>query len=276
MFRLLGFLFVFASCLQAGNSPVLNYLKPLSPPLKPSGLETIDAVYVINLDARPERWKRMEALLGERGVRPSRVSAVNGWQISEEMKKELSGPYPVRLLGGPIGCLLSHLSIYKDAKDRNLGVIWVLEDDADFIGDVKEIPELIKKLSKIDPNWDIFYTDKDCRDDHGGVFVSWSETGRPDQKLLPQEYYRLRNPVGEGLLRIRNRYGTTSMCLSPRGREKILDYFSKNYLWTAIDCDLHFIPGIRQYAPEKEEIVTNCRGDASSDTRPWSTLNPKR
>lgn len=214
----------------------------------------------------------MQALLKERGIAANRVSAVNGWQLTEETRKELSGPYYVRLKGGPIGCLLSHFSVYKDAFDRGFNTIWVLEDDVEFTGDVKQIPKLHQKLAEMDPDWDILYTDMDCKDDHGGCFAFVNEYGRPDQNLYPSDYYRFRKDLGNGITQIRGRYGTTSMLISRKGLKKIIDYLSHVYLWTAIDCDLHFIPGIREYAVT-QEIATNLRNHSSSDTALWSALN---
>ncbi|MEI8365866.1 MAG: glycosyltransferase family 10 [Parachlamydiaceae bacterium] len=254
------------------ETPTLKYLKTIDVANGKSGIDLIDCVYVINLDARPEKWERTNALLNDRGIHANRVSAVNGWQLTDAIKKELSGPYIVRLQGGPIGCLLSHFSVYKDAFDRGFDTIWVLEDDIEILGDVNQIPELLKKLGEIDPDWDIFYTDRDCRHDNGGYFDFVQECGRPDQHLFPSEFYCFRKDVGNGMMQIRGRYGTTSMIISRKGLEKIINYLSHVYLWTAIDCDIHFVPGINEYCSLKE-IVTNLRDSVHSDTGPCSTLN---
>jgi GR25 family glycosyltransferase involved in LPS biosynthesis len=259
--------------IQEHETPILKYTKPITVADAKSGIDPIDCVYVINLDARPEKWERTQAQLQERGILANRVSAINGWELTAEQKKELAGPYYVRLEGGPIGCLLSHLSIYKDAWERGYQTIWVAEDDIECVGDVKQIPEYLKKLSEIDPKWDIFYTDMDTRDTQNGYYASRNETGRPDQPLPPIEYFEYREEVADGLMRIRSRFGTTSMIISRRGLEKILAYFSHVYMWTAIDCELHFIRSIREYAP-KQEIVSNLR-NAPSDTKSYSSLNPE-
>ncbi len=260
------------------TSPALKYLKAIDVTCSKSGMEPIDCVYVINLDERPEKWQRMQTILEERGIKANRVSGINGWNLSEEILKELLGPYAYShpLTGGTIGCFLSHFSVYKDALDRGYKLIWVLEDDADFVGNLAEIPEFLHKLTEIDPKWDIFYTDIDCRNDQGGYFPFVVEYNhRPDRPLpWPFGYYSLKLFAGDGLFRIHGRYGATSMLISRCGLEKIVSYLSQNYIATAIDCDLHFIQDIREYVPTKE-IVTNLRRDASSDTKRWSSLNPK-
>jgi len=257
------------------NSPVVRYLQPITVTESSSGMALIDCVYVINLDERPEKWQRMQKLLLERGIRANRFAAINGWKLSTEAIKELMGPYhKPTMTGGNIGCYLSHFSVYKDAFERGYKLIWVLEDDADFIDDIHQIPEYIAKLTKIDHKWDIFYTDVDCRNDTDGYFpFVVSEEPRKD-RLLPKPfgYYSIKFLAGEGLLRLHGRYGATSMLIQRSGLKKIVEYLSQNYIATAIDCELHFIPTIHEYAPTKE-IVTNLRRDAFSDTKRWSGLN---
>ncbi len=255
-------------------SPALKYLKPIDQPEKRPGMEPIDCVYVINLDERPEKWERMQKLLAERGIEPTRVSAINGWNLSQDVLRDVMGPSQNRLSPGAIGCYLSHFSVYKDALERSYKLIWVLEDDADFIEDIRQIPDFLERLAKIDPKWDIFYTDVDCRDDCGFYFPFVVERNpRPERLLMPLGWYSLKMLAGDGIFRIHGRYGATSMLISRHGLEKIVDYLSHTYIATAIDCDLHFVPRIHEYVPTKE-IVTNLRRDRFSDTKHWSTLNP--
>lgn len=259
--------------LQSEFTPINNYLQTATIDPTPSGMDLIDCVYVINLDERPERWEQTNTLLSEKGIHPNRFSAVNGWNLTQEQKQEMAGPYKVRMQGGPYGCLLSHFSIYKDALDRGFSIIWVFEDDIEITGDVSEIPLLLSRLSEVDPDWDIFYTDMDVRN-RNNSYIKFlrNEPGRPDQKILPPEYYAARIPIGDDMMRIHGRYGNYSMILSQKGLKKITDYLSHIYVWTAIDCDIHFVPGIREYSSTKE-IITNQR-KSLSDTQPTSKLNP--
>lgn len=261
--------------LRRKTTPILKYLKPINIDEKVSGMEPIDCVYVINLDLRFEQWERMQALLQERGIHANRVTAINGWELPKETAKELAGPYPVQLQGGALGCLLSHVSIYKDAFDRGFKTIWVMEDDVEFLGDIREIPTYLKTLTQVDPEWGIFYTDFESRDDVNGYFMFHNEIKRPDQKLNPSWYYCLKELACDGIIRTYGRYGTMSMLISKIGIEKLLYYFTHVYLYLPVDHDIHYIPQLKKYVPAKE-IVTNLRNCTSSDTKLWSTLNKQK
>lgn len=253
--------------LYENETAIVKHLKPVTTTEFDSGIPFVDSVYVINLDSRTDKWHRIRDIFAGKGINVNRMSAVEGWLITEEVKKELAGPYPVNLYGAEIGCFLSHLSILKEAYDRGFNLIWVCEDDLEFLEDESQIPLMIENLNNIDPNWDILYTDTNCRNPYDGYYAPWMTNPRPDQTVPPFNYLNRRTPVGHDLQRIRTRFGTTSMLISKRGIKKILDYFSHVYMWCAIDWDLHYIPGIREYAPTRD-IITNLRNGFISDIHP--------
>lgn len=236
------------------ETPIIKYLKPIEITEPDSGIELVDCIYVINLDERPEKWERMKALLSDQGLKANRVSGINGWKIPKEAQKELVGPYPIRLRGGHFGCLLSHVSVLKDAYERGFEIIWVCEDDIEFIESAKQIPTLLKKLSQIDPAWDVFYTDIDTKDKQGNYMRSVSSDFRPDCIYPPVEYYKERIRLTDDIMRIRQRFGMYSLLISRKGIKEILDYFTHLYLWTAVDIDIHYIPGIRQYSATRDIV----------------------
>jgi GR25 family glycosyltransferase involved in LPS biosynthesis len=240
--------------LSSSETPIVKYLKPIEITEQDSGIGLVDCIYVINLDERPEKWERMKILLNDQGLKANRVSGINGWKIPKEVKKELVGPYPIRLRGGHFGCLLSHVSVLKNAYERGFEIIWVCEDDIEFIENAKEIPDLLRKLSKIDPDWDVFYTDIDSKDQQGRYIRSVSSDFRPDRTYPPVEYYTERFRLTEDIMRIRQRFGMYSLLISRKGIKKILDYFTHLYLWTAVDIDIHYIPGIRQYSATRDIV----------------------
>ncbi|MDE3045271.1 MAG: glycosyltransferase family 25 protein [Verrucomicrobiota bacterium] len=258
------------------ETPTLRYTQPLEVTEFASGLSGIDCIYVVNLEERPERWNRMKTLCEERRLKVNRVNAINGWKFPRDIEIKLMGPYLNRanyLGGGRIGCLLSHLSIFKDALDRGFQVIWILEDDADFLEDIQQLPQLLVKLSKIDPLWDAFYTDQDYRNADGTYIKACAIDPRPNQPLYPLSHYTQKNKVSENIVQIYERYGTHSIFWSQRGLQKALEYFKHVYLWTSFDIDIHYIPDIREYAPTKD-IVSNLT-HSSSDTIQESPLNPE-
>lgn len=246
------------------ETPLVKYLKPIEVTEYDSGIPMVECIYVINLDFRTDKWQRLAAIFDQKRLRANRMSAVVGRELTQEMKADMSGPYPVNLHGGEIGCLLSHISVLKDAYERGFNLIWVCEDDIEFLEDESIIPEFLTDLSKIDPKWDIFYTDTNCRRPSDGYYAPWMTNPRPDQKIPSFAYFNTRTPVGHDLQRIRTRFGTTSMIITRGGMQKILDYFTHVYLWCPIDWDLHYIPGIREYAPTRD-VITNFRDDLPSD-----------
>lgn len=211
---------------------------------------------MINLDQRPERWVQAKKNFLLHQCIPNRFSAVNGWSLSKWQQQELAGPYPLKISGGAIGCLLSHLSIYQDAYDRGFDCVWVCEDDLDFIRSPRELPPLIKELNQIDPNWDLLYTDHITT----GAGVQWTRPGQ-----LPYPVIQNEETSSKELFRIHGRFQTHSMVLSRKGLRKILHYFSHVYLWSPIDVDIHYVPGIREYSVKKD-IVTFQKNPSYSDT----------
>jgi GR25 family glycosyltransferase involved in LPS biosynthesis len=242
----------------AGLSPlptaVRKHLKDTAISAKNSGMRDVDCIYVINLDCRPEKWVRVSSLLKERGLNPNRFSAIVGAGLSLRTKQELSGHYPMRLSDGEYGCLLSHLSVIRDAYKRGFRRIWVCEDDIDIIRDVKQLPLLLDRLTAIDPKWDMFYTDVETKNNEGLRIPSVDADFRPDFDYPDKAYYLEKNIVGKNLMSIRQRFGMYSFFLSRTGMRKILDYFTHVYLWSAVDIDIHYVPGLREYSTTKDYV----------------------
>jgi GR25 family glycosyltransferase involved in LPS biosynthesis len=259
------------------ETALVKYLQPIRTTESQSNLDGIDCIYVINLDERTERWKTIKQACDLRNINVNRISAFNGWKLSKDNQDELMGPYLVRsgfLGGGRMGCLLSHVSIFKDAYEKGYNRIWILEDDAEFLGDVHQLSSLVKELSTLDPNWDALFTDLDWRDDQGHYVVAHGIDPRPNQPLKPLSFYVEKTQINPHFFQIHERYGTHSIIWSKHGLKKALDYFTHVYLWTSIDIDLHYIPEIREYCTSKD-IVTNMKNHATSDTIFESSLNPE-
>ena len=142
----------FSAHIQADISdaptPTAKYLKNTSLTEKNSGLEGIDCIYVINLDSRPEKWQRVNKLLQTNGLKANRFSGINGWDITIESRRELCWAYPIRLSAGEFGCLLSHISVIKDAYKRGFNCIWVCEDDIEIVRKISRLPRLLRRLTQ--------------------------------------------------------------------------------------------------------------------------------
>ncbi len=266
-------LFLFAGSPFALETPIARYLMPIQISKNGSGLEGIDCIYVINLDTRPKKWKKMSKILQKHELHGNRVSAINGWNLSTKIQAELAGPYPIRLRGGAIGCLLSHLSVIQDAYHRGFERIWVMEDDVKLIGEKSQISNLVENLSNIDPDWDLFYTDDNSKNREGYPLESIHGDFRPDGKYDPIEQYLKRTKVSENLLRIRQRFGMYSVIISRKGMKKILDYFTHTYLWSSLDIDIHYIPHLNEYATTTDLVTINHKVCISDTENRMSLYN---
>lgn len=98
---------------------------------------TIDAVLIINLDERPDKWENIQQELSKHV--PSklihRISAIRGtslkgfnqapWFTARSQER-------VHVIAGASGCTLSHKKALQYAQDNNFFRILILEDDAQF------------------------------------------------------------------------------------------------------------------------------------------------
>lgn len=250
------------------ETPLAKALKPANVTEFNPGLELIDCIYVINLDTRPDKWIRVKKLLEENGLKVNRFSAVNGWNFTEEQIQQFCGDLSPQMSTGAYGCLLSFLSIFKDALERGFERVWICEDDIDIVDDVRKIPELMKKLTHLDPDWEILYTDLKPRWIVEGKIqhVHWGPEfpQRPD---APASFSRPQFNVFENdeFIRAPYRTATHSMVFTKKGMKRILDYFTHVYLWAPIDIELHWIPGLRHYS-SKHDIVSTIWAYHESDT----------
>ena len=92
--------------------------------------EVFDNVYCINLDRRPDRWKRVKKSFEDLDVSLTRFSAVDGETL--ELPKDIHRAWNRDQHHNKfsIACTLSHLDLLKQAIDRGEKEILVLEDDA--------------------------------------------------------------------------------------------------------------------------------------------------
>jgi GR25 family glycosyltransferase involved in LPS biosynthesis len=114
----------------------------------------IDAVYVITFDVSDEAINRYTAEFNKLGIIPGEFhlfKAIDGrnvkvdfdWSLYNSWKidNHSNSYYNRDILPGEIGCALSHLSVWKDAKKKNYDSILILEDDFKVNGEfpAKEI-----------------------------------------------------------------------------------------------------------------------------------------
>lgn len=105
-----------------------------------------DAVYVINLDSRPDRMMDFRRGLTSLGM--------SDHEIDQKIIR-FSGVIPENGPGA-LGCTLSHLSIVKEAKLAGHEKILVFEDDAiPYAEGVKYMDDVLEDLEN--ESWDLYY-----------------------------------------------------------------------------------------------------------------------
>ena len=121
-----------------------------------------DKVFVINLDKRPDKWRRMEVELErlkiksvERfaAIQPS-FETISELDYSNMKAPEGAGPYP-DYVAGSVGCKRSHLEIIRRAKAEGLKRILILEDDVSFKW--RALSKLQKAVAELPSDWHMLY-----------------------------------------------------------------------------------------------------------------------
>ncbi len=103
-------------------------------------------VYVISLADEQLRKTAIKNHLEERGFECEFFDAVDGRQMDVLSHPGYDGPRRMaahgrHLKGGELGCILSHRGIYQKILDEGHEHVFVIEDDARFDADTKEVLE---------------------------------------------------------------------------------------------------------------------------------------
>jgi glycosyl transferase, family 25 len=102
----------------------------------------------INLDRRPERWKRMESRFSEFNLGPvERFPAVDGSTV----------PIPLHWPESPgaYGCLQSHLSVVRRARAEGRESVLIIEDDV--LLDEQFHEKFGERIRNVPENWDMLF-----------------------------------------------------------------------------------------------------------------------
>ncbi|HEX4964110.1 MAG TPA: glycosyltransferase family 25 protein [Thermoanaerobaculia bacterium] len=102
----------------------------------------------INLDRRPERWRRMQGRFARLGLDPvERSPAIDGGRIA------LPPGWPGR--PGAYGCLLSHLGVVERARKLGWSRVLIFEDDVLFSDRLHE--EYSAAVAGLPDDWEVLY-----------------------------------------------------------------------------------------------------------------------
>lgn len=102
----------------------------------------------VNLDRRPDRWRRMQVKFYRLGLKAVlRFPAVDG--------QKLAMPSSWKHTSGAYGCLLSHLSVVRQARQRGLPHVLIFEDDAVFARRFRE--RFATCVEQLPGDWDMLF-----------------------------------------------------------------------------------------------------------------------
>ncbi|KAK0421217.1 hypothetical protein QR680_015119 [Steinernema hermaphroditum] len=147
----------------------INPIVPSSiiPPRAPrKSLLGFDKIYLINLRRRPERLKKMSAILNLLGIEYTYWEATDGQRLDKDgYAKEIrilpgyEDPYHKRTLKkGEIGCFLSHYRIWKDVVEKGYKRVLVFEDDLRFLENgTQRLLETMEDIDAHQTEWDLIY-----------------------------------------------------------------------------------------------------------------------
>ncbi len=169
----------------------------------------IEKIYCINLDERPDRWKRVQKEFKKIAVKVDRFPAI-------------------RKLPGYIGCKESHLEVLRLCKGYKYFMI--LEDDVFFLPGAKQNLELA--MSQLPENWDMLYLG--CN---------------PQEKLekFSSNLYRVNNSWTTHAMIFNNQNNIVETILANESLEKKIDVLYADYIQPVFDCFVAFPIVATQY-----------------------------
>jgi GR25 family glycosyltransferase involved in LPS biosynthesis len=172
---------------------------------------------------------------------------------------------------GEIGCLLSHLSVIQDAYNRGFKRVWILEDDVRIVEDVQRLPSILRRLTRIDPNWDIYYTDPNST-----CFLYYDEAYlRPELRIPRIAQLQPRRLIDFDIMTTGLRLGAHSYIISRAGMEKVIHYFTHAPWYMPLDVEIHYIEGIREYSCPYYIVTTGMSIDSDTTQRPKNDRGTK-
>lgn len=260
----------------------------------PHHMRNIDFIYMINLDERPEKYKSCIDQLDPFEIFPYRFSAVNGWKLSLEAINDVGVKFQpwmqsnhlgtsyldksfephhdiVHEVGktyfchcmarGTIGCVLSHLSVLKDAYDAGYQTIWIMEDDIQICQNPHLVSDLIEKLDQLvgKDGWDILFTDPDTKNSNGDYVICLSYAWRPNFSPPNPNRFATRRVVSSDFKQIGARYGTYSMIVRRSGIKKILDFIMQHGVFLPYDMDFYLPGDMRLFTVIHDVVSTQPR-----------------
>ncbi|HBU6130109.1 glycosyltransferase family 25 protein [Enterobacter sp. 168J2] len=95
--------------------------------------------FIINLKHSLERREKMESQLVKLNITHEFIEAVDGREMTDAERKNVTREVNYAFLPGEVGCALSHQAIYKKIITENIEAALILEDDIELSDDLSEI-----------------------------------------------------------------------------------------------------------------------------------------
>ncbi|MCM7587832.1 glycosyltransferase family 25 protein [Enterobacter chuandaensis] len=95
--------------------------------------------FVINLKHSLERRAKMESQLLKLNIAHEFIEAVDGRNMTETERRNVTREVNYAFLPGEVGCALSHQKVYKKIINENIETALILEDDVVLCSDLCEI-----------------------------------------------------------------------------------------------------------------------------------------
>lgn len=117
------------------------------------------SIFVVSLNSTSQRSKRLENAMRSAGLRFEFIEAIDGREFDPQLNFHYDAPQARRymgrdLVGGEIGCYLSHLKAAKRFLEEGSRYGVVLEDDAAPSHDLlNACYDITSTLERIDPEW---------------------------------------------------------------------------------------------------------------------------
>lgn len=126
--------------------------------------ENIDAILVVNLEHRTDRWDQLIETLTSFGVEDKaiRINAVDGKKLAGYNKapwfRKRTSEHVSKMKAGSAGCCLSHRKAIELAKAKGFNRILLMEDDAFFKDPLdQEIGGFLGEFIENEKQWDMLY-----------------------------------------------------------------------------------------------------------------------
>lgn len=154
--------------------------------------KVFDKIYCINLDKRPDRWSEVGAFFRKYNIEVERFSAIDGNPMGWNQSR-YSHVKPTVFVGA-MGCLASHLAIWKLAKQNNYNSVLIIEDDCDLEDNFNAL--FTSKYPQVPADWDLLYFGG-RHDTVGGLYtpIKITDSVVLGKKIITTTCYAIKNTL---------------------------------------------------------------------------------